>query len=48
MGGIGILLGTVVGAFFILPVSLLGFFTLPITLPITIWKTIDECSAYGE
>ena len=41
----GILQGSIVGALWIIPVSLYGFFTLPITLPITIWKTIDECNA---
>ena len=43
--GIGVLLGTIAGWFFILPLTLYGFITLPITLPITIWKTFDQC--YG-
>ena len=37
------MLGTMIGAFAILPVTFVGSFSLPITIPITIWKTIDEC-----
>ena len=44
--GIGVVLGTIAGWFFILPLALYGFMTLPITLPITIWKTFDQC--YGS
>ena len=43
--GTGVVLGTIAGWFFILPLTLYGFITLPITLPITIWKTFDQC--YG-
>ena len=48
MGGTGFLLGTVVGAFFILPVSLIGFLTLPINLPITLWKLSEQCQDLKE
>ena len=37
----GMWLGAAIGVFTILPTTILGFFTLPITGPIVLWKVID-------
>jgi hypothetical protein len=37
----GIWLGAAIGVFTILPTSIVGFFLLPITGPIVLWKVID-------
>ncbi len=38
---IGMWLGAAIGVFTILPTTIVGFFTLPITGPIVLWKVID-------
>ena len=37
----GIWLGAAIGVFTILPATIVGFLTLPITGPIVLWKVID-------
>ena len=37
----GMWVGAAIGVFTILPTTILGFFTLPITGPIVLWKVID-------
>ena len=37
----GMWLGAAIGVFTILPTTIVGFFTLPITGPIVLWKVID-------
>ena len=37
----GIWLGVWLGAFTIIPTTILGLITLPLTAPIVLWKTID-------
>ena len=39
--GTGVWLSNFLGAMAILPVTIVGILSLPITVPITIWKSID-------
>ena len=42
--GTGIWLSFMVGWIAIIPFTILGIITLPLTAPIVLWKTIDQCS----
>ena len=37
----GVILGAAIGSLNILPTTILGFLTLPLTGPIVLWKVID-------
>ena len=41
--GYAIIIGMVLGVFTIIPTTILGFFTLPLTTPIVIWKVLGAC-----
>jgi hypothetical protein len=40
----GVWLGMWLGAFTIIPTTILGIITLPFTAPIVFWKSIDQCA----
>jgi len=44
--GYAIIIGMVLGVFAIIPTTILGFFTLPLTTPIVIWKVLGACGGY--
>ena len=44
--GYAIIIGMVLGVFTIIPTTILGFITLPLTTPIVIWKVLGACGGY--